>query len=383
MATTPLPSEHWEQSRSPSTRGRRYDTLILNGVAGINTLSQSAFTGATHLITQHSRIENFVINGSPGNDDIYIHDVSEAADTIVINGGEGADNCILSNTDLPQSITDISNFMFNGGNGSDGLTVSNASNNSMNWSYGIYSSYTNAFAAGYYLGLNYDSVESVSMHGSMRADTFVVASGAPSTIVLNGYDGGDYFIIGKGLSLRHVEIGNGNDSFVVGGGNVVLPYSTGTLSGGPATTRSCSTIRSTPAAANWAINSTGVQRNIPGLRPGLQLRRLRRRRHQDRHRRGRHEQHHHVWRHPRQRHRDRRRRPRQLLHQQLCQRSGRRTLPAPSSFSRSFDGGGGFNQLIVNDRPAEFVTYSMYPTRLKIIEVLADDGDFSFAASAP
>ena len=150
------------------------------------------------------------------------------------------------------------------------------------------------------------NVERVSLLTGAGDDTVTVRSTVTTGITANG--------------------NGGNDSFIVGGGNVGTANLASTLAGGAGNDSLVLDDSLYAGAANWAITDTNIQRNIPGLAQVLQLRGVRGRRHQDRHRRQRQrEQHHHVRRHPRQRHRHRRRRRRQLLHQQLCQRSGRRT----------------------------------------------------------
>ena len=94
--------------------------------------------------------------------------------------------------------------------GGDGLIISNQNNNSLTWVNEIFPSSADFFAAGYFLNINYSSVEAVTIEGSQRNDQFVVAAGSPNTITLNGNAGNDSFNVGGGNLLSAAGLANMN-----------------------------------------------------------------------------------------------------------------------------------------------------------------------------
>lgn len=196
--------------------GNGDDSLIINGATGNNTLSGSSYAGGAHNITSYSSIENVTLNGTAGNENFNVSRATLIGpDTVVVNGFDGADNVVLGSGDL-QFSAPYSYFFFDGGGSDDGIALNNAAQNTLNWQYGIYAAYADAFAAGYYLQANYASVENITIQGSMRSDQFIPDSDSGVTANLFGNDGDDNFIVGGGnvgfLPAWILNGGNGNDA---------------------------------------------------------------------------------------------------------------------------------------------------------------------------
>jgi len=193
--------------------GAGVDSLIINNATGNNTLSFVGLAGGSHNISLISGIENLTINGSGGNENFYVNRVSGFT-SLVVNGGDGGDTCTLANGDLTVSIPSQFPFVFNGGTGNDRIVIENSTQNTLNWNHGVYGSYVDAIAAGYYLAANYTSAD-VTINGSMRNDTFVLGAGSSGNSLLNGNDGDDNAIVGggnmTGIQPQNFNGGNGND----------------------------------------------------------------------------------------------------------------------------------------------------------------------------
>ncbi|MEX2092601.1 MAG: CSLREA domain-containing protein, partial [Pirellulales bacterium] len=338
--------------------GNGNDSLIINGATGNNTLGGASYAGGSHNITSYSSIENVTLNGTAGNENFNVsRSTLIGPDSVVVNGFDGTDNVVLGSGDL-QFSAPYGYFLFNGGGGSnDGITLNNATQNTLNWQYGVYSTYSDAFAAGYYLQANYAGVENVTIQGSLGRDQFIPGTESGITVNLFGNDG--------------------DDNFIVGGGNVGAANYVATLLGGTGNDTLVLDDSLYAGAADWAITDEAIQRNVPGLA--------------------------------------------QVFSYVGFEGMGIKTGTGGSGtndittfgaipvsitvtggvgtdnfflnnfaneaaggpfgseqLQSTFDGGGGFNSMIIDDSGRGALTYNMYPTRLEINEVLADDGEFSF-----
>jgi hypothetical protein len=199
--------------------GADIDTLIISGATGANQLNFISFTGGSHSFVSIGGVEDLTINGTAGDESFAVHSLP-AHGNIRINPGNGGNSLILGDGDLMNDIGSVSSFLYGGGSGGDSVTLNNQNNATLNWADEVSGSAVGVFAAGYALFVGYSGVEAVTINGSQRNDQFTVLPLAPNTVTLNGNDGDDSFNIGGGNLLTSagnaiLNGGNGTDKLIL------------------------------------------------------------------------------------------------------------------------------------------------------------------------
>ncbi|MBA3480197.1 MAG: hypothetical protein H0T51_00145, partial [Pirellulales bacterium] len=332
------------------------DKLFITPQTAATLKTRTVASSAIGTVTYYG-VEQVFVDGSAGNDSFTVESTGDAF--ISVRGNDGDDTLFI--TPNSQNFAAYGeSISWNGGDDRDTLRFDNQTIN-LDTNYGVRRASVSVSAGA-------QSVFIQQVGFDYFFDSVVVNAG-------NGYD----VISLLETNLRGTFSGGvGNDSFVVGGGNVGAGYSDATLIGGSGNDTLVLDDSFYAGAANWVVNDVNVQRNIPGsaqlfgyggfegvgIKTGVggstannittfgaipvSLT---------------------VTGGPGRDH---------FFLNNFANEAGGGPS-GPEQLQSLFDGGGGFNQLIVDDTARGILTYNMYPTRLEINEVLADDGSFSFA----